>query len=225
MWQIWPKMRLPMPVGIASLLYRCPMLLLLSGTVGACAMEQTVSPAAKRNALDAFALAVPDNPSCAELSTVAGIDRYCVSSVLPKDDVNVFYYGPKSLFDHADHTAWVEGVDGQGIGEWIAVDFDHLRLINAIEINNGYNKGAELYLKNSRVKKLTVEFFQNDKRTVVLNSIELKDNGAPQHVSLPKDQVLKATKVKFTIESVYPGTKFDDTAISELHISSEATQP
>jgi hypothetical protein len=162
-----------------------------------------------------------EGATCAELSTPSGTDRYCVSSVLEQDKiVNRFNYGPESLFDKANDTAWVEGVPGQGIGEWIVVEFDRLRLVKAIEINNGYNKDRDIYQKNSRIKEFKLEFSEREKRNVTL-----KDTGTPQPIPLPKDQPLKAYWVKLTIESVYPGIKFDDTAISELHIVSEPAQP
>jgi hypothetical protein len=158
---------------------------------------------------------------CENFRAPAGIDRYCVSSVLRQDpSVNRFKYGPESLFDNEPTTAWVEGVDGQGIGEWIVIEFDGLRVVNDIQMVNGYMKDRLLYEKNSRVKEMKVEFSGREKRTIVL-----KDTGASQSIALPKDQPIKAYWVKFTIESVYPGTKFEDTAISELHVVSEAIEP
>jgi hypothetical protein len=158
---------------------------------------------------------------CAEFTAPAGIDRYCVSSVLPRDpNVNRFNYGPDSLFDNDYGTAWVEGVDGQGIGEWIVVEFDKPRLVQDIQIANGYNKDPELYQKNSRVKEIKLEFSGRERKSVVL-----KDTGSMQSITPPKDEGLNAFWIKFTIESVYPGSKFADTAISELHIVSEAIQP
>lgn len=158
---------------------------------------------------------------CKDFHAPAGLDRYCVSSVLRQDpEVNRFNYGPESLFDNDSNTAWVEGVDGQGIGEWIVIEFDGLRLVKDIQTANGYNKDRQLYQKNSRVKELKIEFSQREKRTVVI-----QDTGATQSIALPKDQPLKAYWVKFTIESVYPGNKFEDTAISELHVVSEAIEP
>jgi hypothetical protein len=157
---------------------------------------------------------------CADFNTPYGTDKYCVSSVIKSDAINRFKYGPESLFDGANDTAWVEGVDGQGIGEWVIVEFDQTRMIHAIIIHNGYNKDRDIYLKNSRVKELTVEFSKDQRKKVLL-----KDSGSPQPIPLPKDQPLRANKVKLTIESVYPGTKWDDTAISELHIDSSLSIP
>jgi hypothetical protein len=199
---------------------------LLSSPTIALALDNN-GPAGSRLAQAAAVETLPRRPApteaaiCADFSTPAGNERYCVSSVLPRDSkVNQFYYGPDKLFDHEDKTAWVEGVDGQGIGEWIVVEFDRLRVVKEIQINNGYNKDGDLYRKNSRVKEMKVEFSERERRKVVL-----KDTGTPQPVALPKDQPLKAHWIRFTIESVYPGDKWDDTAISELHIVSEPIRP
>jgi hypothetical protein len=161
--------------------------------------------------------------TCAELKAPAGVDKYCVSSVFPHDPVvHRFKYGPESLFDRALDTAWVEGVPGQGIGQWIVIEFDGLRLVKGIEINNGYNKDRDIYEKNSRVKEIKIEFSGRQRRSVVLT-----DSGTTQPIPLPDDKPLKAYWLKLTIESVYPGKKpeWTDTAISELHVVSDAAQP
>jgi hypothetical protein len=163
-----------------------------------------------------------DAAACAKLITPAGTDQYCVSSVLPRDPVvNKHDYGPASLFDNNDETAWVEGVPGHGVGQWVVIEFDQLRLVKSIEINNGYNKDRDIYYKNSRLKEIKVEFSERvDKINVVL-----RDTGSPQPIALPKDRPVKTYWIRITIESVYPGTKFDDTAISELHVNSEPASP
>jgi hypothetical protein len=160
---------------------------------------------------------------CASLSTPAGMDKYCVSSVFPSDPVvHRFKYGPESLIDRAVDTAWVEGVPGHGIGQWIVIEFDKLRLVKAIEINNGYNKDADIFDKNNRVKELKVEYSERMKNSFVLN-----DTGSAQAIMLPTQRPLMAYWIKFTIESVYRGKKieWEDTAISELHVVSEPVQP
>ena len=81
-------------------------------------------------------------------------------------------YGPESLFDNNPNTAWVEGVDGQGIGEWIVIEFDRLRLVTDLQIQNGYNKGRELYQKKQPGKGAESRVFRGGKRTVVV-----KDTG------------------------------------------------
>jgi hypothetical protein len=160
---------------------------------------------------------------CATLSTPTGDDKYCVSSVHPYDPVvHRYKYGPESLFDRALDTAWVEGVPGNGIGQWVVIEFDSLRLVNAIEINNGYNKDTDIFEKNNRVRELKVEYSERARNSVILN-----DTGSTQAIVLPNQRPLRAYWIKFTIESVYRGKKieWEDTAISELHVISEPVQP
>jgi len=165
---------------------------------------------------------IGEGAACANLVIERSVTKYCVSSVLKQDSVvNRFTYGPENLFDRDDRTAWVEGAPGHGIGEWIIIEFDGLRQVKAIEINNGYNKEQELYLKNSRVKEIKLEFSDRRYRR---STVALKDSGAPQPIALPNEPVL-AYWVKLSIESVYPGMKFEDTAISELHVVSEPVRP
>jgi hypothetical protein len=141
--------------------------------------------------------------------------------VLKSDNLNIYSYGPENLFDDDTDTAWVEGVPGQGIGQWIVVAFDRIRLVKSIEVINGYAKDHLVFQKNSRVKDIKIEFSGRDEPAY----FKLKDSETPQLVPLPDDAPLKAYWIKFTVESVYPGTKWEDTAISELRIVSESALP
>lgn len=182
-------------------------------------------PAIVRSAAAQQAAPRPPAPTeggtCAKASTPAGIDEYCVSSVLRSDNLNIYSYGPENLFDDDTDTAWVEGVPGQGIGQWIVVAFDRIRLVTLVEVVNGYAKDHLVFQKNSRVKDIKIEFSGRDEPAY----FKLKDSETPQPVPLPDDAPLKAYWIKFTIESVYPGTKWEDTAISELRVVSEPAQP
>lgn len=113
-------------------------------------------------------------------------------------------------------TAWVEGVKGDGENEYLEYFFknESPRVTQAI-ILNGYVKTPELWAANNRVKELDLyingEFYAR---------LQLKDVQAEQIFELPilgrredgKDLILK-----FVIKSVYPGTKYNDTAITEIY--------
>ncbi len=78
-----------------------------------------------------------------------GAFTVCASSVLaPWRDVT---YGPANMFDDRLDTAWVEGADGDGIGERFTVKFDTVTAINGVSLLNGYHKSNELFHKNGRV--------------------------------------------------------------------------
>jgi hypothetical protein len=119
-------------------------------------------------------------------------------------------YEPKYAIDNDITTAWVEGVKGSGIGEWIDFAFAKEEKIKAINIINGYAKSNKHYCVNNRVKKVKIQF--NDGASMVQ---ELKDAVLePQRIELPEEKTVYS--VRMTILEVYPGAKYNDTCISEV---------
>ena len=97
------------------------------------------------------------------------------------------------------------------------IEFDHLRAVDGITIQNGYQKNTDIFHKNGRVRRLRVVFSQGDSKVFTL-----QDRLGVQAFSL--DRPIKAFWVQFVIEDVYPGNKYTDTAISKLRISSRRAQ-
>ncbi len=150
--------------------------------------------------------------SCAPYSGALGTERYCASSILAPQLGNS--YGVQHLFEGTGTSAWVEGKPGQGVGEWVVVEFDGQRLIKGVEIHNGYQKNADIYQKNSRVRRLRVVFSQGESRTFTL-----QDQLGAQ--TLTFDRPIKAYWAQFIIDEVYAGSKYTDTALSRLLVASE----
>lgn len=153
--------------------------------------------------------------ACASFSSTNGTDLYCASSVLPSEFGNT--YGVRNLFSADDATAWVHGTHRPGTGQWIVVEFDGLRSVKRVTIRNGYQKSADIYGKNSRVRQLRLVFSQGESKTV-----SLEDRSGEQTIVL--DRPIKAYWIQFVIEDVFPGWKYPDTAISKLLIASEPVQ-
>jgi hypothetical protein len=126
-------------------------------------------------------------------------------------------YGVRNLFNSDTSTAWVEGVSGHGIGQWIVVEFDSLRWVKRIVIRNGYQKNSDIFKKNSRVKHLRFVFSQGA-------SIRVSLEDRPGSQSIVLDQPVKSYWVQFIIEDVFPGWKYTDTAISKLSIASDRVE-
>jgi Caspase domain len=184
----------------------------LSG--GSFATAGTLPPQTKTAALSPAERAVrPQRPgSGGERCARNGFETYCVSSVLPSQFGNS--YGPENLFKQADGVAWVEGKPGQGVGEWVTVEFDELRTVKAIELRTGYQKNADIFAKNGRVRQLRMMF--SDGETMTLTP---PDRPGAELYRL--ERPVRAYWIKFTIEGVYPGKTYSDTAISRLLVSSE----
>ncbi len=118
-------------------------------------------------------------------------------------------------FDGKKSTAWIEGVKGQGRGEWIKIEFKSGMQKFNLSIINGYAANKKLYKINSRVRKIKIE---TDTQT---KTVELKDN----NLSFQYLGTFEGSFAKLTIEDVYKG-KDPDTTISEILIKKgEGTPP
>lgn len=134
--------------------------------------------------------------------------RYCVSSIL--EPQYGFTYRPKNLVDTDLNTAWVEGKTGNGEGESLVVELNGQRTVTAIQVMNGYHKNERLFLANNRVRVAELQFSNGETRL-----ISLADAPGLQSIDVGKQ---KADWVRFTIKSVYPGTKYKDTAVTEFRV-------
>ena len=131
-----------------------------------------------------------------------------VSSVLPVE--NSLTYEPANLFDGLLETAWQEGADGSGEGEWVQFDFDREITLSAMEIANGYQKDTARFSGNPRVETLRVEY--SDGTT---QQVRLYDDTGFQEIALAS----KPTEwLRLTILAVYPGDQWDDAGFSEVRL-------
>ncbi|MBD3330487.1 hypothetical protein GF354_03070 [Candidatus Peregrinibacteria bacterium] len=139
-------------------------------------------------------------------------EGYPASSSLKAEPENDLMYYPCLVGDNQIETAWVEGVDGPGIGEWIQVPLDPAKNYDKVQIFSGYGESDELWDQNNRVKDLKITFSTGFEQTV-----HFIDNYDYEVFTL--DEIVVAPLwAKFEILNIYPGTKFDDTAISEIKV-------
>ena len=154
-------------------------------------------------------------------------------------------------------TAWVEGVAGDGIGEWVIVpvkprnDDVAERLANReirypltvrLFVCNGYQQSVDLYQKNNRVKEAKISIYaaamsfgQDDafllrnpevvcEETITLNDdievnpICFNTTSAYFTFELPEKYRNEMCELylRLEIRSVYKGTKYSDTCISNM---------
>jgi hypothetical protein len=104
---------------------------------------------------------------------------------------------------------WVEGVKGYGIGEWIEMEVANN--IDEIVFFNGYidPNRPDLYYSNSRVKEITITAGNEDW------ILPIKDTPNPQVLKLNK---LVSGRIRFTINSVYEGSRYADTCIAGIYL-------
>lgn len=166
------------------------------------------------------------------------IDTVIATSHLEKNGA-ITYIGNNAGDDNYE-TAWVEGVEGYGIGESVTFYFTQgLGAIDEIIVSNGYVKTPKAYRENSRVK--TLKLYHNDK---LIANLHLKDELADQHFELGEvfgdnnygslgdpqgkengkwidknGKTIPQWTFKFEIGDVYKGTKYEDTVISEIYFN------
>jgi hypothetical protein len=115
-------------------------------------------------------------------------------------------YPPENLGNFQLFQPWVEGSEGNGIGDYIVIE-DALFFIT---ISNGFVSydRPELYEQNGRVRELLIEHLESGDSV----EVELIDSPNPQIIDLPNGD--EQGDYKITILSVYEGTKYQDVSIN-----------
>jgi hypothetical protein len=116
------------------------------------------------------------------------------------------YYAANAI-DGKRSTAWIEGVDGPGLGEWIRFDFDREISLHRILIQPGYFKSPQIWAENNRLESVTVYFSDGSSR-----DLTFANRMDSQKVEVG---AIRTRWVRFVIKSVYYGSD-PDTAISEV---------
>jgi hypothetical protein len=146
------------------------------------------------------------SPDASELSNSSPL-KITASSSSVRLAVQSNTYYPANAIDGKRSTAWIEGVDGPGLGEWIRFDFDRQINLHRILFQPGYFKSPAIWAENNRIQTLTAYFSDGSSRD--LNFDNRMDS---QKVDVGS---VRTKWVKFVIKSVYYGTD-PDTAISEM---------
>lgn len=119
------------------------------------------------------------------------------------------FYMPELAFDGNSRTAWAEGANGSGIGQWIVFDFKQEMNLKSIIIEPGYFKTEELWRKNNRISMATIKLSDGTTK-----DIKFPDELKSQTIEFENKNV---KSVMITIKGIYPGqTDSEDTLISEV---------
>jgi len=147
-------------------------------------------------------------------SVITSLEGVRASSTLPPQGKN--RYEAKRMHDVNQNTAWVEGDAEYGIGESITwrsrVEDPELDIpCESLMLMNGYQKSQSHMEKNSRIK--TMDMYVDDHLT---RRLEIQDRLGYQYFSAEDLGLKNGQNVKLVITGVYKGTKWKDTAISEM---------
>ena len=117
-------------------------------------------------------------------------------------------YGAAFLNDGDTSTPWEEGVEGDGIGEQITYEPEAGTKLQVIRIYPGNGRSDKAFQENNRPKTITLEI---DGKKQILNF-----DDAGHFYTFSSKKPVTAKQVKLIIDSVYPGSKWQDTCISEV---------
>lgn len=125
-------------------------------------------------------------------------------------------YHPNYALDGDPATAWVEGVDGDGVGQVLSWDVSALSSARAVKvrIRNGYQKSAALLTANGAPREVTLTAWRG--RTVVAEkTVALERAEGWQEVVLDTGgQGLNHLELR--VASVTPGSRYKDTCVSDV---------
>jgi len=143
-------------------------------------------------------------------------DLRASSTLAPQCKGKCTYY-VQHLADGDESTAWVEGKRGYGISQY----FEFYQTVNSSNpdctwfIMNGYQKSYDSWLKNSRVRK--IKLYVN---TIPIAHVKLHDvMGWQSFVLYSLKSRNRRLKFRVEIADVYKGSKWKDTAISDVQIA------
>lgn len=205
------------PVLTAGVIMIALLLLVLVGIVGYFVIRQSIpssnpatsnpTPAAK-NESSSPTKATPADRDPVSSTAQSGPPLKITATASPvRLAVQSNTYYPANAIDGKKSTAWIEGVDGPGIGEWIRFDFDREINLHRILIQPGYFKSPQIWAENNRLATLTAQFSDGSSR-----DLNFDNRMESQKIDLGS---VRTRWVRLTIKSVYYGTD-PDTALSEI---------
>lgn len=132
------------------------------------------------------------------------------SSTLPTD--GTYSYAVTQMGDDNPQTAWVEGADGDGVGESLTFIFSgHPEA--GLSIYNGLQSNDALFKANGRVEAFEMWVEGRHVANLMLN-----DSPGLQVIDMT-GLVENGQEVRLVISKVYSGSKYSDTCISEMWVT------
>ena len=133
-------------------------------------------------------------------------------------------YDAANLRSNEGDVAWVEGVEGDGVGESVTLTITRPLPLDAILIKPGYvsSENPSLWMKNNRVAEVEVKL--NDAHTFSAKIPDEKFEDA--YPIVVRSYAEPVQTIKLTIKGVHRGTAARDTCISSIRLKAKlATKP
>ncbi len=135
-------------------------------------------------------------------------------------------YRPANAFDLDYRTAWVENDRDDGLGEWVALDFERAGgdfKAWGFLVVSGFAKNNYMFRRNNRPRRATLTLScKNPTGTSTQRfDLRLRDGRMPQVFRVPAEMrivLIGACALRLTVDRVYRGTHYRDTSLAELRL-------
>lgn len=159
-----------------------------------------------------------------------GKERIAIKNIVASSELNVkakdgSTYHAQNMIDGNPETAWIEGVDGLGIGEYIYIEFDGVKSVSEIDIYPGFLKTKNRYLVNGQPTRLLIEW-EGGQSEIGLDRVDVSTDDEPFELDempiakLNLDEAVQTSYLKFTIIDAVGGSKYEDVAITDVSVYS-----
>lgn len=169
------------------------------------------NPATTEMSSTGLEAATTDEPMPVELDASTLVAR--ASSELPPLPSRGLTYSASNLLDGDQTTAWSQAGSEGGqdpVGSWVAFDLPQRTDVTGVAIVNGYVKSDKAYTENARARGIVISTDDGQQVRATLADIRTRQE-------VPVD-LLGASTVTIAIESVYPGSKYSDVAMTEVRL-------
>ena len=120
-----------------------------------------------------------------------------------------------AVVDGNTDTSWQEGVDGDGLGEYITLDLGEEMQVQFLEAWLGNWRSDDWYNRNNVPAELYIQFYDNAGGYVDDTLCFPKEK---KKFGIELSRPVTARYVRIKIVDVYPGSKYDDTCIAEIRV-------
>ncbi len=145
-------------------------------------------------------------------SRPSGYSKLTVKDAMASSTVDQEEYdnSVQMVLDGNETTSWQEGVSGDGLGEFLWFSLGSKKKVRYLTFKLGNWRDLDRYQKNNRPKQLTI--WLGDEPYTISFPDEKKE------FCVVLSQECEISSVQIYIDSVYKGTEWDDTCISEVGI-------
>jgi hypothetical protein len=120
-------------------------------------------------------------------------------------------YEATRVTDGKVSTSWIEGADGSGLGQWVRVTLPASTTVQKIKIWGGIWYSHTEWSRANRPRQIEVRWSDGSTDT-----FEMRDEMVAQEFALPTARTTTTAEIR--IKSVYDGSAWFDTGISEIQL-------